>query len=116
MNTNFGFVRVAAAVPTMRVADCRYNAEQIKLQIDEAISEGVEVICFPELSITGYSCACSLGNIELSGQFCEIYFVNVLVIKEQHCKLGARRHPFVKMNDCFFFFSKMYAPKRHIQL
>lgn len=57
MNTNFGFVRVAAAVPTMRVADCRYNAEQIKLQIDEAISEGVEVICFPELSITGYSCA-----------------------------------------------------------
>ena len=57
MNTNFGFVRVAAAVPTMRVADCRYNAEQIKLQIDEAIAEGVEVICFPELSITGYSCA-----------------------------------------------------------
>ena len=57
MKTNFGFVRVAAAVPTMRVADCRYNAEQIKLQIDEAITEGVEVICFPELSITGYSCA-----------------------------------------------------------
>ena len=57
MNTNFGFVRVAAAVPTMRVADCHYNAEQIKRQIDEAIAEGVEVICFPELSITGYTCA-----------------------------------------------------------
>ena len=57
MNTNFGFVRVAAAVPTMRVADCRYNAEQIRAQIDEAIAEGVEVICFPELSITGYTCA-----------------------------------------------------------
>ena len=57
MNTNFGFVRVAAAVPTMRVADCRYNAEQIRSQIDEAIAEGVEVICFPELSLTGYSCA-----------------------------------------------------------
>ena len=42
MNTNFGFVRVAAAVPTMRVADCRYNAEQIRAQIDEAIEEGVE--------------------------------------------------------------------------
>ena len=57
MNANFGFVRVAAAVPSMRVADCRYNAEQIREQIDEAIAEGVEVICFPELSITGYTCA-----------------------------------------------------------
>ena len=57
MNTNFGFVRVGAAVPSMRVADCRFNAEQIKQQIDEALREGVEVICFPELSITGYTCA-----------------------------------------------------------
>ena len=57
MNTNFGFVRVAAAVPVLRVADCHYNAEQIKLQIDEALAEGVEVISFPELSLTGYTCA-----------------------------------------------------------
>ena len=57
MNSNFGFVRVAAAVPTMRVADCRYNAEQVKVQIDEAIEQGVEVICFPELTVTGYTCA-----------------------------------------------------------
>ena len=57
MVNNLGFVRVAAAVPTMRVADCKYNAEQIKLQIQDAIDEGVEVICFPELSITGYTCA-----------------------------------------------------------
>ena len=57
MDTNFGFVRVAAAVPTLKVADCAFNASQIKLQIDEAIQEGVEVICFPELSLTGYTCA-----------------------------------------------------------
>jgi NAD+ synthase (glutamine-hydrolysing) len=57
MNANFGFVRVAAAVPKMKVADCKYNAEQIRAQIDEAIAEGVEVICFPELSLTGYTCA-----------------------------------------------------------
>ena len=44
MNTNFGFVRVAAAVPTMRVADCRYNAEQIRLQIDEAIAQHQRMI------------------------------------------------------------------------
>jgi len=57
MKSNFGFVRVAAAVPTLRVADCRFNAEQIKRQIDEAVAEGVEVVCFPELSLTGYTCA-----------------------------------------------------------
>ena len=57
MSTNFGYVRVAAAVPHMRVADCQYNANEIKKQITEAIEEGVQVVCFPELSITGYTCA-----------------------------------------------------------
>ena len=57
MKTNFGYVRVAAAVPHMRVADCQYNATEIKKQITDALLEGVEVICFPELSITGYTCA-----------------------------------------------------------
>ena len=57
MNTKFGYVRVAAAVPHMRVADCQYNASEIKKQIAEAVQEGVEVVCFPELSITGYTCA-----------------------------------------------------------
>ena len=57
MTTNFGYVRVAAAVPRMRVADCQYNAEEIKKQIIEATQEGVQVVCFPELSLTGYTCA-----------------------------------------------------------
>lgn len=54
---NFGFVRVAAAVPMIRVADCRYNAQEVKKQIAEAVEEGVEIICFPELTLTGYTCA-----------------------------------------------------------
>ena len=57
MDKNFGFVRVAAAVPTLKVADCAFNAAQMKTQIDEAIREGVEVLSFPELSLTGYTCA-----------------------------------------------------------
>ena len=57
MTTSFGYVRVAAAVPHMRVADCHYNANEIKKQITEAVNEGVQVVCFPELSITGYTCA-----------------------------------------------------------
>ena len=57
MTTSFGYVRVAAAVPHMRVADCQYNASEIKKQITESVQEGVQVVCFPELSITGYTCA-----------------------------------------------------------
>ncbi|MGN1248249.1 MAG: NAD(+) synthase [Paludibacteraceae bacterium] len=56
-STDFGFVRVAAAVPALHVADCRQNAQEVKRQIAEAIEEGVEVICFPELTLTGYTCA-----------------------------------------------------------
>ena len=54
---NYGFVRVGAAIPPVRVADCKYNASEIKKQISEAVEEGVEVVCFPELSVTGYTCA-----------------------------------------------------------
>lgn len=57
MSRNYGFVRVAAAVPQMRLADCKFNAQQIKQQIDEAVDEGVQIISFPELSLTGYTCA-----------------------------------------------------------
>ncbi len=53
---NFGFVKVAAAIPSVKVADCQYNAAQLIAQIDEAEKLGVEIIVFPELSITSYTC------------------------------------------------------------
>ena len=53
MDTNLGFVRVAAAVPLLRVGDCAYNAQQTKQLISEALDEGVEIVCFPELGLTG---------------------------------------------------------------
>lgn len=57
MQNNFGFVRVAAAVPKCHVADVEANVAEVKSQITEAIEEGVEVLCFPELTVTGYTCA-----------------------------------------------------------
>lgn len=51
-----GFVKVAAAVPFVRVADCEYNVERIEALVLEADAKGVEIITFPELSITGYTC------------------------------------------------------------
>lgn len=51
-----GFIKVAAAVPTVKVGDCQYNLNQIETLIAQAEGKGVEIIVFPELSITGYTC------------------------------------------------------------
>ncbi|MDR0703598.1 MAG: NAD(+) synthase [Planctomycetaceae bacterium] len=53
---NFGFLKVAAAIPEVRVADCEFNVQQIKAIIVNAAAQGVRIICFPELSVTAYSC------------------------------------------------------------
>jgi len=52
----YGFVKVAAAVPAVKVADVDYNVQQIEGVIAQAEGRGVEVIVFPELCITGYTC------------------------------------------------------------
>ena len=51
-----GFIKVAAGTPKIRVADCRYNAEQIFTMMREADKQGVKVLCLPELCLTGYTC------------------------------------------------------------
>ena len=52
----YGFVKVAAAVPTVKVADVEYNVQQIESLIAQAEGRGIEIIVFPELSVTGYTC------------------------------------------------------------
>jgi NAD+ synthase (glutamine-hydrolysing) len=51
-----GLLRVAAAVPQLRVGDCAFNASQILALLERAQAAGVEVAVFPELSLTGYTC------------------------------------------------------------
>ena len=53
----YGFVKVGAAVPRLRLADCVYNKEQIVAMAKDAAEKGVRVLTFPELCITGYTCA-----------------------------------------------------------
>ncbi len=52
----YGFVKVAAAVPKLKVAACSYNTDEIIRMVSEAENAGVELIVFPELSITAYTC------------------------------------------------------------
>lgn len=47
---------MAAAIPQVKVADCIFNTQQIESMIAQAEGKGVEVIVFPELCITGYTC------------------------------------------------------------
>ncbi len=57
MNINeLGFIRVGSSTPLVKVADCDYNISEIKKVIEEAVQANVQILCFPELSITSYSC------------------------------------------------------------
>lgn len=52
----YGFIKVAAASPALRVADCRYNAEQSIAAMQRAAAAGVRLLVLPELGLTGYTC------------------------------------------------------------
>jgi NAD+ synthase (glutamine-hydrolysing) len=55
--TYHGFLRVAAATPVLRVADSDFNAARILDLLRRAEEQRVSVVCFPELCLTGYTCA-----------------------------------------------------------
>ena len=57
-----GFLRVCAATPRLKVADCAFNAERtIELAV-QAAQQGAGLVVFPELGLTGYTC----GDLFLS--------------------------------------------------
>ncbi|MCM1496216.1 MAG: NAD(+) synthase [Bacteroides sp.] len=51
-----GYIKVAAATPCIRVADCEYNRQQILTEIQKAANQGVKLLVLPELCMTGYTC------------------------------------------------------------
>ena len=52
----YGFLRVAAASPSLKVADPAYNAARISEVIEQQAKKGTELLVFPELSLSGYTC------------------------------------------------------------
>ncbi|MCL2097504.1 MAG: NAD(+) synthase [Bacteroidales bacterium] len=68
---DFGFVKLAIATPTVRVADCGCNGLQIENLIKEAAERQVQIICFPELCITAYTCG-------------DLFFQKVLIDEAEH--------------------------------
>ncbi len=56
MNNQYGYMRVAAAVPRVHIADAHRNAEGALKIMQDAFNEGVEIVVMPELSLVGYTC------------------------------------------------------------
>lgn len=50
------FVRVACAVPDVRVGDPLQNARKHCAILEKADAQKVDILVFPELSLTGYTC------------------------------------------------------------
>ncbi len=67
----YGYIKVAAAVPRVRVADCSYNAAAIVQAARHAAAAGVEAAVFPELSVTGYTAADLLLQTTLQEAACD---------------------------------------------
>ena len=53
---SYGYIKVAAVVPEVKVADCGFNTERIIEMMQQAAKRGVRIAVFPELCITAYSC------------------------------------------------------------
>ena len=58
----YGFVRVAAAAPRVKVADTVFNEKEMEALIEKAEHEKVSLLVFPELSVTGYTCGDLFGS------------------------------------------------------
>ena len=52
----YGFIKIATAIPNLKVANCGYNIERIEKMMLKATLQHVQILCFPELCITAYTC------------------------------------------------------------
>ena len=53
---NYGFIKACAVSPSLRVADCSYNAQMTIEAMQKAARSGCQLAVFPELGLTGYTC------------------------------------------------------------
>ena len=78
-----GFIKCAAAVPQIKVADTAYNKKQIIAQVYAAAENGAKIISFPELCVTAYTC----GDLFLQDTLVKDALDAVLDITQSTAKL-----------------------------
>ncbi|MDE6585895.1 MAG: NAD(+) synthase, partial [Clostridia bacterium] len=72
----YGYIKVCAATPELRVADVGFNAEKIIEAIKESSSHGSQLTVFPELSLCGYTCG-DLFNQTALISACDKYLIDI---------------------------------------
>ena len=92
----YGFVRVCAATPEIRVADVAFNEKSIIAAVKSAKEGGAQLVVFPELVLSGYTCGdlfnqraltegvlASLGRLrDLSAEWKPLVFVGAPIEKD----------------------------------
>ena len=63
--TDYGYIRVASAVPSVNVADVDFNVKSILSSIEQAKQCDAQMLALPELCVTAYTCADLFGNEQL---------------------------------------------------
>ncbi|MDR2642126.1 MAG: NAD(+) synthase [Planctomycetaceae bacterium] len=79
----FGFVRVGAAIPSVRVADCGFNVQKICELLYRAVEQKTQIVAFPELSITAYTC----GDLFFQRTLIEESANSIRVLLSMTCEL-----------------------------
>ncbi|MBQ2979947.1 MAG: NAD(+) synthase [Bacteroidaceae bacterium] len=87
----YGFIKVAAAIPPVTVADCHSNARGMVELARQAASQDVEWIVFPELCITAYTCGDLFGQRLLldEAEKAIAYFIEETKELDMVCVIGA---------------------------
>ena len=123
-NNPYGFYRFAAACPKMKVADTKYNTEQILECIKKAFAEDATAIVFPELCITGYTCN-DLFHQELLLQNAEKaideivgqsnYYDNILIVVGAPIRIDGRLYNcavFIQSGSIIAITPKVFLPNQ----
>ena len=98
-----GFIKAAAATPEIKVANCAHNAQAIITQIERAAQKGASLISFPELCITGYTCAdlflqrtllddAERALAEIACKTASLDIVSVVGLPVRGCRLSRGNH------------------------
>lgn len=82
---NYGFVKVAAVTPKVKVADTKHNGQEIRRLMNETAKAGAKVVVFPELCVTGFSC----GDLFLQDQLIKASLEELLEIAKESNSLDA---------------------------
>jgi len=95
-----GFVKVACYAPMLKVANCEYNVTKMLEAVKEANQKGVKVLCFPELSITGYTCGDLFLQDALIGE-AESQLIRLVKGSAKYETIVIAGLPFVQNNRLF---------------